>query len=132
MLARFPPLTIRNERGHKATYSCLVNMAYIDLGRTDNACRVTFEAENNLDFRLGTGPLRHTGLVGAGDLAAISRVGEMSYELRLYRQGSREYDALMPYAVNFIGHQGKQYGYMPNAEFNAVAGVRVGVRARAH
>ncbi len=128
----FPPLTIRNERGHKATYSCLVNMNYIGLGIVYNACRVTFEAENNRDFRLGTGPLRYSGLASTGDLAAISRVGETKYELRLYRQGSREYDALVPYAVNFIGHQGKQYGYTSNTEFNAVAGVQVGVRARLH
>ena len=79
----FPPLTIRNERGHKATYSCLVAMNYIDLGTVDARCRVTFEAENNLDFRLGTGPLRHSGLASEGDLAAISRVGEGSYEMRL-------------------------------------------------
>lgn len=128
----FPPLTIRNVRGHKATYSCLVSMNYIDLGVVDDTCRVTFEAENNLDFRLGTGPLRYSRLAAEGDLAAISRVGEGSYELRLYRQGSAEYLSLIPYAVNFIGHQGKQYGYMPNAEFNAVTGVRVGVRARRH
>ena len=128
----FPPLTIRNERGHKATYSCLVRMNYIDLGEVDNTCRVTFEAENNLDFRLGTGPLRYTGLAAEGDLAAISRVGEMDYELRLYRQGSREYERLMPYALNFIGHQGKQYGYIPNLEFNAVTGLRVGVRPKLH
>jgi hypothetical protein len=50
----FPPLTIRNNRGHKATYSCLINMHYVDLGIVDTECRVTFEAENNLDFRLGT------------------------------------------------------------------------------
>ncbi|MCS4511890.1 restriction endonuclease [Xylophilus ampelinus] len=128
----FPPLTIRNERGHKATYSCLVTMNYIELGRVDNQCRVTFEAENNLDFRLGTGPLRYSGLADEGDLAAISRVGEKNYEMRLYPQGSAGYRALMPFAVNFIGHQGKQYGFMPNSEFNAVAGVRVGVQSRRH
>jgi hypothetical protein len=128
----FPPLTIRNERGHKATYSCLVAMNYIDLGTVDARCRVTFEAENNLDFRLGTGPLRYSGLAGEGDLAAISRVGEGSYEMRLYRQGGPVHRALMPYALNFIGHQGKQYGFMPNSEFNAIAGVRVGVRVRRH
>ena len=107
-------------------------MNYIDLGTVDDQCRVTFEAKNNLDFRLGTGPLRYSSLAGEGDLATISRVGEGNYEMRLYRQGSAEYRALMPYALNFIGHQGKQYGYMQNSEFNAVAGVRVGVRSRRH
>lgn len=130
----FPPLTIRNMRGHKATYSCLVKMNYVDLGQVDDQCRVTFEAENNLDFRLGTGPLRYSALAGGGDLAAISRVGETSYELRLYKQGSAEYAALLPTAVHMIGHQGKRYGYMPNAEFAAAIGLPVvgRVRARRH
>lgn len=118
----FPPLTIRNVRGHKATYSCLVKMRYLDLGITVDDCRVTFEAENNLDFRLGTGPLRYQRVAKEGDLAAVSRLGEAEYEMRVYRRGSREYDALLPYAVHFIGHQGKQYGYLANAEFNAVTG----------
>jgi hypothetical protein len=127
----FPPLTIRNSRGHKATYSCILRMNYIDLGQVDEQCRVTFEAENNLDFRLGTGPLRYSRLAGAGDLAAISRVGETCYELRLYRQGSAEYAGLMPVAVHMIGHQGKRYGYMPNAEFAATVRLPMVGRARA-
>src|SRR6185437_5375720 len=61
----FPPLTIRNKRGHKATYSCVVSMNYINLG-IEKACRITFEAENNLDFRLGTGPLRYSRLAEEG------------------------------------------------------------------
>ena len=123
----FPPLTIRNQRGHKATYSCLINMSYIDLGIVDNECRVTFEAENNLDFRLGTGKLRNTHLAAEGDLAAISRVGENDYELRIYRDGSRVHRLLMPYAIYFIGHQGKKYGYLSNVDFGRVIGSRVGV-----
>lgn len=122
----FPPLTIRNERGHKATYSCIVNMRYVDLNIVDNGCRITFEAENNLDFRLGTGPLRYTGIAAEGDLAAISRVGETNYEMRIYRQDSPEFAALTPYAIHFIGAQGKQYGYVPNTEFSAVIRQRVG------
>lgn len=128
----FPPLTIRNARGRKATYSCLINMNCIDLGVVDDACRVTFEAENNLDFRLGTGPLRYTRLAAEGAVAAISRVGENNYEIRIYGQGFREHTLLMPYAVNFIGHRGKQYGYVANADFNAIIGARVGVRPRPH
>lgn len=127
----FPPLTIRNARGQKATYSCLLQMNYIDINQVDYQCRVTFEAENNLDFRLGTGSLRYSGLAGAGDLAAISRIGETSYELRLFRQGSPEYAALIPVAVHMIGHQGKRYGYMPNAEFAAAVGLPKVGRARA-
>jgi hypothetical protein len=128
----FPPLTIRNARGRKATYSCLINMNYIDLEVVDNACRVTFEAENNLDFRLGTGRLRYTRLAAEGDVAAVSRVGENNYEIRIFRQGSREHTRLMPYAVNFIGHQGKKYGYVANVDFSAIIGARVGVRPRPH
>ena len=112
----FPPLTILNRRGYKATYSCEVNMRYINLDE-EHQSRVTFEAENNLDFRLGTGPLRYTRLARGGDLAAITRVGEQRYELRLYRQGSQLYTELTPYTVHFIGHRGKRYGFLPNETF---------------
>jgi len=121
----FPPLTIRNEKGHKATYSCLITMEYVDIGVTDSACRVTFEAENNLDFRLGTGPLRYRGVAAAGDIAAITRTGEASYELRIFRQGSHEYNAVRSYAINLIGHQGKSYGFVGNAEFESLTGIRL-------
>jgi len=117
----FPPLVIRNRRGVKATFSCTVRMHYIDLdGYTDEACRVTFEAENNLDFRLGTGPLRYTRLAAKDDLAAISRVAEEEYELRIFRRGHPFYNHLRPYAINFIGHQGKKYGYVDNATFAGI------------
>jgi len=95
-------------------------MNYVDLGISDSDCRVTFEAENNLDFRLGTGKLRYTKKAAQGDMAAITRVGEREYELRLFRQDSKEFKALLPYTVHFIGHQGKRYGYIPNAEFAEV------------
>lgn len=124
----FPPLTLRNQRGSKITYSCIVNLRYIDLNIEDRQCRVTFEAENNLDFRLGTGKLRHSRLAQEGDLAAISRVSEDDYELRLYRQGNGEYDALMPHAVNFVGHQGKKYGFLSNTVFEKIIGATVGFR----
>lgn len=113
----FPPLTILNRRGTKSTYSCVVTMNYVDLKITDNDCRVTFEAENNLDFRLGTGELRYTKKAAQGDMAAITRVGEREYELKLFRKGSHVFNALLPYTVHYIGHQGKRYGYIPNAEF---------------
>lgn len=38
----------------------------------------------------------------------------------------------MHYAVSFIGHQGKKYGYMPNTEFSAVAKVKIGAKLAAH
>jgi len=122
----FPPLTIRNQRGYKGTLSALVTMHYIDLGRTDTQSRVTFEAENNLDFRLGTGFLRNSQLADKDDLACISRIGEDEYELRIIKKGSRDYDSLLPYAVNFIGHQGKQYGYLENQRFAELTNTHIG------
>ena len=116
-----PPLTILNRRGYKTTYSCDVQMEFLDLGKTSQV-RVTFEAENNLDFRLGTGPLRYTKLATAGDLAAITRVAEDRYQLRLYAEGTPLYNALLPHAVTMIGHQGKRYGYLANAEFDRILG----------
>jgi hypothetical protein len=117
----FPPLTVRNGRGYKATYSCLITLHYIDLGITDDKTRVTFEAENNLDFRLGTGKLRGTRLCEPGDIAAITRVGEAEYELRIINKKSKRiYDALYPYAINYIGHRGKKYGFISNQEFERI------------
>jgi hypothetical protein len=114
-----PPLTILNRRGYKTTYSCDVEIDFIDLGLA-RTVRVTFEAENNLDFRLGTGALRYTKLAQAGDLAAIKRVAEGRYELRIYPDGSPIYNALIPHAVTLIGHQGKRYGYLANSEFDKI------------
>ena len=115
----FPPLTTRNERGTKATYSCVVAMNYIDLG-TKAESRVTFEVGNNQDFRLGTGPLRYTRAAKEGDLAAISRTGAASYDLRLFRQEDERHAVLLPYAKHAVGSQGKLYGYMLNSDFFAV------------
>ena len=119
----FPALTIPNARGVKRTYSCVVGMNFVDLGRREKV-RVTFEAENNLDFRLGAGALRGTGLVRAGDVAAISRIGESSYELRLYRRNAPVGERLAARAVNFVGNRGKRYGFVSNDEFRNAVGVR--------
>lgn len=113
----FPALTVPNERGVKSTYSAIIKMKYIDLNITDSDCRVTFEAENNLDFRLGTGKLRYSKIATEGDIAAITRIGETDYELRIIKQESDSYARLNPYTINFIGHQGKKYGYIPNNQF---------------
>lgn len=116
----FPALTIRNARGEKSTYSAIIKMNYIDIDLLDNDCRVTFEAENNLDFRLGTGKLRYTKIAQEGDLAAISMVSEYNYELRIIKQESDLYSRLIQYAINFIGNRGKKYGYISNAEFKKI------------
>ena len=121
----FPALTIPNIRGTKKTYSCVVRMNYVDLGREEEV-RVTFEAENNLDFRLGTGALKGTGLARPGDVAAISRIGESAYELRFYRQGAPITGVLSAHAVNFVGYKRKRYGFISNEEFRTIAGVRFG------
>ena len=112
----FPPLTIPNTRGYKQTYSCMIRVNFVDID-TEADVRVTFEAENNLDFRLGTGPLRYTNTARRGDLAVISRMNENNYELRLYRQNSEIWRTLETHAIHFIGHQGKRYGFISNQEF---------------
>jgi len=124
----FPPLTILNQRGWKKTYSAIVTLHYIDLHSTDTACRVTFEADNNFDFRLGTGSLRYTRLAGRGDLAAITRTNDNTYELRIFRQGTRQFSLLEPYAINFIGHRGKRYGYLSNEDIERILGLRLPTR----
>ncbi len=112
----FPALTIKNSRGEKATYSAFINMNYVDIGFVDR-CRVTFEADNNLDFRLGTAKLRYSKIAKEGDMAAITRISEFDYELRIIKQESDLYTRLSPYAINFIGHRGKKYGYLSNNDF---------------
>lgn len=111
--AFFPPLTIRNERGRKATYSCIVTVNFEDIGETADL-RVTYEAENNLDFRLGTANLRYTRVARDGDMAVISRRSESIYDLKIVPQGTQEFFALGSYATTFIGARGKRYGYAPN------------------
>ncbi len=107
-------------------------MNFVDIGKIDTSCRVTFEAENNLDFRLGTGRLRYSNVAKEGDYAAISRIGEKAYELRIFRQGSPKGAAIAPYALHFIGHQGKKYGFISNSEFEHVTGIRLRARLARH
>lgn len=121
----FPPLTILNKRGIKKTYSCIIKLYYIDLGVIDSKCRVTFEAENNFDFRFGTGKLRYTKAAKRGDLVAISRIGEAAYEMRIFKRNSSDYKKLIPYAINYIGHKGKKYGYISNEAFEDTLGIRL-------
>ena len=112
----FPVLNIPNRRGYKKTYQTLINVDYKDLGILHEE-RVTFEAENNVDFRLGTTRLRRTKIAAPGDLAALTRIGERDYELRIFKQNTEEYNELIQYAVTHIGQQGKRYGYIDNATF---------------
>lgn len=116
----FPPLTLRNKRGNKTTYSTLINLNYLDIGVIDEECRVTFEAENNLDFRLGTGKLRYTKIAREGDIAAISRLGETDYTLKIFTNTSPCYHDLLRYAINFIGNEGKRCGYISNLDYSII------------
>jgi hypothetical protein len=111
-------------RGVKATFSTLVNIRFVDL-KVERAVRVTFEAENNLDFRLGTAPFRYTKLASPGDLAVISRINEKEYEMRIVRSDSPQYEPLRKYAVNEIGHEGKRYGYLQNVDLEKLLNIRL-------
>lgn len=111
----FPALTEKNKRGIKNTYSCDINMKYIDLGITQKS-KVTFEADNNLDFRLGTSALRYTKKADENDLALITRIGEYDYELRIIKKEAAEYNILLSYAVSYIGNYGKRFGYISNSD----------------
>ena len=114
----FPPLTIRNTRGWKGTLSTIIQMNYIDLDIIKEE-RVTFEAENNLDFRLGTGAYRCTKIAAPGDLACVTRVSDDSYEIRIISQtrSPLHHQKLDSYAVTFVGNRGKRYGYIDNNDF---------------
>jgi hypothetical protein len=97
----------------------------MDIAVTDHDCRVTFEAENNLDFRLGTGALRFTEIAEEGDMAALSRVGDSEYELRVLPEGSPNFNALLPWAIRPVGHRGKRCGFIDNERLAELIGVSV-------
>lgn len=118
----FPPLTIRNERGLKGTLSTFINLDFIDIGEKHEA-RVTYEAENNLDFRLGTGPLRGTRVAKEGDLACVTRLSETEFQLRIFPTTHPRFADLDKMAVTFIGNRGKRYGFVSNEEFASLAGI---------
>lgn len=108
----FPPLLPRSRPSAKKTFSTDVTVDFIDVRKKEQVS-VTFEAYNNLDFRLGTGPLKGTGVANAGDVAVLDRVGEREYRLRVMNQHSVKARRLLPYLINFVGHKGKRYGFVP-------------------
>lgn len=118
----FPALTEPNKRGIKNTYSTIINMNYIDIGVIGRT-RVTFEADNNLDFRLGTGALRNTKVAEKDDLALISRISEYDYELRVLKKDDTRYPALLRYAVSYIGNYGKRFGFISNSDLQSILGI---------
>lgn len=111
----FPALTEKNKRGTKNTYSCNINMNYIDLNKK-TISKVTFEADNNLDFRLGTGELRYTKLADKDDIALITRISEYDYELRIIKKSDARYANFLRYATTYIGNQGKKFGFIANSD----------------
>lgn len=115
-------MTIRNKRGLKGTLSTKISLEYVDLAVTREE-RVTFEAENNLDFRLGTGALRYTKVAEEGDLACITRLSDTKFQLRFVRSADPKFATLDKLAVSFVGHQGKRYGFVPNDEFGTLMGI---------
>jgi hypothetical protein len=118
----FPPLTILNERGYKTTNSCLINLYYSDLGIFEET-RVTFEAGNNVDFRLGTPRYRYTNICKPGDIAVISRISEINYQIMIVKKGTQAFRILEPYAITFIGHKDKRYGYISNKKLEESLGI---------
>jgi len=115
----FPALTIPNARGEKPTYSTIIKVNYLDLNMAEDT-RVTYELGNNVDFRLGTSPLRGTQLADEGDIMALSRRANAMYDLKIIRNDSQQYRDLNKYLINFIGNRGKKYGYIPNEIFDRV------------
>ncbi|MCD8015677.1 MAG: phospholipase D-like domain-containing protein [Lachnospiraceae bacterium] len=115
----FPALTIKNQRGVKNTYSCNINLNYVDLDIQEES-RVTFEADNNLDFRLGTAALRYTKIADENDIALISRVAEYDYELRIVKKEAAMYNRMLKYATSFIGNYGKRFGYIGNDDMKDI------------
>jgi len=116
----FPALTIPNARGDKPTYSTIVKIKYLDLGGLEEESRVTYEAGNNVDFRLGTGSLRNTKVAEEGDIAAITRTANAEYDLKIYKKGTDDFKKLEKFMVTYIGHRGKKYGYIPTEFFEKV------------
>ena len=111
----FPALTEKNKKGYKNTYSCLISLNYVDLGKIVGT-RVTFEVDNNRDFRLGTSKYRYTKVAAKHDLAVITRKSEYDYEIRIIQKKSHLYNDFLSYATTYIGGKGKRFGYISNSD----------------
>lgn len=111
----FPPLTdLPDKSDAKRTFKTTVNVDFLDLGEAADMT-VTFEAYNNLDFRLLTSPLKGTNVAEEGDMMLLRRVDERKYHLRIIRKGSKDFARLIPYLVHSIGIKEKRYGWVPLA-----------------
>lgn len=109
----FPPLTELPEKPDaKRTFKTSIQVEFVDVGETAD-CTVTFEAYNNLDFRLLTSPLKGTGLADAGDMMILRRRKEREYVLKVLGDGTPEHATLLPYLIHPIGIKDKRYGWVP-------------------
>ena len=115
----FPALNTTNTRGVKPTYSTTVTVNFLDINLEEEV-RVTFESGNNLDFRLGTGPLRYSQVAESFDIAAITRRKNAYYDLKIYKKTDHLYSSLSKHLIHHIGHQGKKYGYIPNDIYDQI------------
>ena len=57
-------------------------------------------------------------MVKKGDIAEISRRANAIYDLKILKQGSNEFNQLKKYLIHYIGHRGKQFGYIQNTIFD--------------
>lgn len=111
----FPPLTIRNKRGYKKTYSAKITINYPQLDLKEIASKVTFEMDNNMDFRfLTTANVNNTQVADEGDLALIVKIGDAEYDIYfISKSDGNEFIVLDSYATRYIGNKGKRYGFVP-------------------
>ena len=123
-LGYFPPLLIRNKRGYKKTYSSEFQLSYPQLKISDIKGRVTFEAENNMDFRfLTTHSVYGTKIAYPDDLAVIKRISSKQYEVFfISSKKTKEYTQLNSYATRYVGHRGKRYGFINKKTYEAIVG----------
>jgi hypothetical protein len=109
----FPPLTdLPVKLGAKRTFKTTVQVDFLDLGVIHD-CTVTFEAYNNLDFRLLTSPFKGTSKAHADDMMLLRRNKERAYRMRIVPKGTHDYSKLMPYLINPIGIRNKRFGWVP-------------------
>lgn len=117
----FPPLLIRNKRGRKKTYSSEFKLSYPQLKISGKKGRVTFEAENNMDFRfLTTNVVYRTKIAYPEDLAVIKKVADKQYEVVFISSKTKEYTQLNSYATRYIGNKGKRYGFINKETYKAI------------
>ena len=130
----FPPLTEKNTRGWKATYKTYINISYPQLeqfieNEAHYEASVTFEAGNNLDFRLGTGVLKWKKMpwygkigIGAGDLAIISNNQDETYSIVIIPKEAKEFHkAASMYATKILSKiSDKTVGFIPEEIFKTL------------